>query len=270
MDFVVQWFPFVLKMSSTMLLVVAASQIAERSGPFVGGLIATLPVSVGPMYVFLATQNSAEFIADSAIGSVVANAANAVFLLVFVVLAPKFALSVSLVCSVGTWVVSAWCLRQYEWQSWSALGLNAVVFAVCIFLTPDGSHGTKTPGTRGPTASLQDLLGRAVLVGLFVAIVVSASNLLGPTATGTAAVFPISLSSLAMILYPRIGGAATAAALASALRGMIGYGLALLVLHLFVVSAGKVTSLLLALATSLCWSAALMLRSRRSPAPVSR
>ncbi len=34
--------------------VVSASVITERSGPVIGALVATLPISAGPSYVFLA------------------------------------------------------------------------------------------------------------------------------------------------------------------------------------------------------------------------
>jgi len=46
-------------------IVVSASRAAERAGPFIGAMIATLPVSTGPVYVFLAIDHGAPFIADT-------------------------------------------------------------------------------------------------------------------------------------------------------------------------------------------------------------
>ncbi len=46
-----------------------ASMVAERSGPLIGALVATLPVSAGPVYVFLALDHDAAFIAQSALAS---------------------------------------------------------------------------------------------------------------------------------------------------------------------------------------------------------
>lgn len=48
------WFPLAVKMAATAAVVVAASRLAERAGPLIGGMIATLPISAGPAYIFLA------------------------------------------------------------------------------------------------------------------------------------------------------------------------------------------------------------------------
>ena len=42
----------VLRMAVTAAFVVSASVITERSGPVIGALVATLPISAGPSYVF--------------------------------------------------------------------------------------------------------------------------------------------------------------------------------------------------------------------------
>ena len=53
-------------MAVTAAFVVTASIITERSGPVIGALIATLPISAGPSYVFLALDHDAAFIAEGA------------------------------------------------------------------------------------------------------------------------------------------------------------------------------------------------------------
>ena len=47
-----------LRMAITAAFVVTASVITERSGPVIGALVATLPISAGPSYVFLALDRS--------------------------------------------------------------------------------------------------------------------------------------------------------------------------------------------------------------------
>ena len=59
----------IVKMAVTAVFVVAATVTAERAGPLVGGLVATLPFGAGPVYVFLALDHDAHFIAQSAINS---------------------------------------------------------------------------------------------------------------------------------------------------------------------------------------------------------
>ena len=62
-------------MAVTAAFVVSASVITERSGPAIGALVATLPISAGPSYVFLALDHDAAFIAEGALASLPVNAA---------------------------------------------------------------------------------------------------------------------------------------------------------------------------------------------------
>ena len=64
-----------LRMAITAAFVVTASVITEKSGPVIGALVATLPISAGPSYVFLALDHDAAFIAEGALASLPINAA---------------------------------------------------------------------------------------------------------------------------------------------------------------------------------------------------
>ena len=76
-------------MAITAAFVVSASIITERSGPVIGALVATLPISAGPSYVFLALDHNAAFIAESALASLPINAATILLGLIYVVLAQR-------------------------------------------------------------------------------------------------------------------------------------------------------------------------------------
>ena len=69
----------IVKMAITAGFVLAATVTAERAGPLVGGLVATLPIGAGPVYVFLSLDHDAQFIAQSAVASLAINAVNVVF-----------------------------------------------------------------------------------------------------------------------------------------------------------------------------------------------
>jgi len=70
-------------------------------------------------------------------------------------------------------------------------------------------------------------------------------------------------SSLVLILMPRIGGKATAALLANSQWGMIGFALAVMMLHAAAQPLGRAAALSLALATGLTWNIGLWLSARR-------
>src|SRR5512136_1612664 len=97
----------IVKMAITAGFVLAATITAERAGPLVGGLVATLPIGAGPVYVFLALDHDAHFIAQSAVASLAINAANIVFALVYALLAQQRSLTVSLPGAFIVWLAFA-------------------------------------------------------------------------------------------------------------------------------------------------------------------
>jgi hypothetical protein len=83
------WFVLATKMVVTALFVTAATIIAERLGATVGALVATLPVSAGPVYVFLALDHDSTFISSSAVASLALNSATAIYLTAYVLIAQR-------------------------------------------------------------------------------------------------------------------------------------------------------------------------------------
>ena len=69
------WLSLALKMAVTAGFVIVAAMVAERAGPPIGALVATLPVAAGPAYFFVALDHDAEFISQARIGSIAAHAA---------------------------------------------------------------------------------------------------------------------------------------------------------------------------------------------------
>src|SRR5215217_660089 len=103
------------RMAITAAFVVSASVITERSGPVIGALVATLPVSAGPSYVFLALDHDAAFIAQGALASLPVNAATIFMALTYVVLAQRRSLLVSCGSAVAVWIAFASIIRQFDW-----------------------------------------------------------------------------------------------------------------------------------------------------------
>lgn len=260
------WLPTLTKAASTALLVVTASALAEKLGPFWGALVASLPVSTGPAYVFLALQHDATFVAESLLSSFAAHAATGAFMTTYGLLARRHTLGRSLGPAMLVWLVVGYATLQMAWTPLSALALNVVVYAACLTaLRP--RHPRPGEIRPAPRRRWYELPCRAAAVALFVIVVVAASNMLGPQATGLVAIFPIGTVCLAVILQPRLGGVATSLMAASSLRAMVGFGGMLLVAHLAIPAWGVVTGMLAGLAVSLFWSALLLLAHRwRRPA----
>jgi hypothetical protein len=256
------WLALMTKMAVTALFVSVATIITERLGATVGALVATLPVSAGPVYVFLALDHDAVFISASAVASLALNAATAIFLTVYVLIAQRGSLLISVCIAFSAWLTITLALGLVHWTALSALALNLVVFAFCSFIVRPFGHVRIPPTTR----PWYDFVIRAGMVAALVGVVVTLSFRIGPAGSGVLAVFPVIYTSIMLILHPRVGGPATAAVLANAIPGLAGFGAALLTLHLTAVPLGSALSLIIALSISVLWNA-IVYAIRRDQAP---
>jgi len=257
------WFSLVLKMVVTAAFVVVATLIAERSGPLVGGLITTLPISAGPVYVFLALDHPTQFLADSALASLAINPVIAVYAIVYAPLAQSRGRVVSIFLGLALWLVLAIIVHEFDWSLQAALVFNIVTLPICMFIArPQREAAIPHLPTRW-----SDVAVRAISVALLVAAVVALSVHIGPGATGILAVFPIVMTSIMFILHGRVGGKAAAAVMASSVVGLIGLALAFVTLNLTAVPMGAAWGLSLALCVSIGWSV-LVLLAKRSGLPV--
>jgi hypothetical protein len=248
----------VIRMALTAAFVVAASIIAERAGALIGALVSTIPISAGPAYVFLAIDHEPAFLADSTIASLAINAGNAIFCLVYVLLAQRQPTQVSLPAVLILWFALAFAIRAVEWTFVAALVVNIVVFGICIAAVRPFLHVAMPPAIR----RWYDIPLRAGLTACLVATVVEISSHVGPIVTGVLAIFPIALATLMLVLQPRVGGPATAAVIAHAITGLVGFGGAATLLHLTVIPLGSPVALTAALAVTVCWNVAVYLVRR--------
>jgi len=256
------WAALALKVALTMVVVLTAAFAAERAGPFFGALIACLPVSAGPSYVLLSLQAPPSFIAASALGSAAGTAAAAIFLAVYVLLAPRNGVLASWGAALLVWIASAALIRLAPWSAAGVALLNAAAYGGAIWLT--GRIELGSPARRSERRWFELPL-TALMVGLLVVTVVSLSGELGPSLTGIAALFPVTFSSLILALHPRLGGRVAAATMAGALRVMPGFALGCLALYLSAEPLGSALGMVIALAVMLLWSGTLVLwRIRRA------
>lgn len=247
-----------LRMAVTAAFVITASIITERAGPVIGALIATLPISAGPSYLFLALDHDAAFIAQGALASLAVNAATSFLGLTYVMLAQRHSMLVSFSAAVAVWLTLATLVRMTQWSLTAGIIVNIVAFAICLPLV-QRFRNVKMPLI---TRRWYDIPVRAALVATMVATVVTLSRWVGPSVSGIIALFPSVFASLMLILHPRIGGPPTAAVIANGAWGMIGFGIAIVVLHVAALQFGSAMALCFALATCVGWNLGLWGLSR--------
>jgi len=244
------WLELIFKMAMTAAVVVFISIVVERSGPFIGAMIAALPTAAGAAYVILAIEHPSAFIAASAVGSMAIGAAVAIFA----------AVVPSLGVSLLAWFGCAALLRQFDWTPLRALALNAAVYAVTVPLS--WRYRSSAP-PRKFLRTRYDIPLRALAAATVVVIVTTASNSIGSFASGMFAVFPIVFCSSIVILHPRVGGKATASVMAHAQVALVGLTLAFMAVHYLAEPLGSWWALAVGLGLSVAWSGILMLVRRR-------
>ena len=258
--------PLLLRMAVAAFFVVTASFITERSGPAIGALIATLPISAGPTYVFLALDHDAAFIAEGALASLPTNAATLFLGLTYVLLAQRRSVLTSWGAAAMVWLALASLARLVHWSLAAGLFANVIAFAICIAAQARYRHARMPPIAR----RWYDVPLRASLVAMLVATVVTLSGWAGPRISGILALFPIVFSSMMLILHPRIGGPATAAVIANSAWGLMGLGIAIAVLHVAALWLGSAAGLSLALTVCVVWNFSLWWISRMRAKPATQ
>jgi hypothetical protein len=254
------WLSLVVKMAATAAVIVTATHAAERGGPFWGALITALPVAAGPAYVLLSLQADAAFVAASALSSLAMVGGSVVFATVVALTATRFGLATGLALGFALWFAAAVPIGRVAWTPATAVLLNGAVYALCFAATA-GVVRRPVPVVH-MRRRWYDHPMRALLVSALVGGVVTASDAIGPQATGMAAVFPITFTCLIVVLMPRLGGAFTAITLARAIRAMVGFSGFLLALHLATAAWGPAWGLALGLAASILYSLG-MIAARR-------
>lgn len=246
------WLAIAVKMAIGASVVIAATVAAERAGPLIGALIATLPVSAGPSYFFLAFEQEAAFFSQSALGSLLLNASTAIYATTYVLLSQRRPFVVCVPAAIATWLGSFFLFSHFIREGIAAAILNIGIFATCFYLV------RRYRSVRMPKIQLRwyDFAFRAGLVGTLIGVILLLNTVLGPIVTGALAAFPIVFTSMMLILHHRYGGPACAAVMANGITGLIGFGIAAYVLHASVISLGVPFALTIALMITVAWNLA--------------
>jgi hypothetical protein len=248
-----------LKMALTAFIVVVVSVTVERSGPFLGALIAALPTAAGAAYIILAFEHPPAFIAASAVGSAAATAGVSIFALAYTVLAQRHGVVLSISLAIAVFFAAAGALRAVAWTPATAVLLNVAVFGLTVPLS-------WRYRTSGPPAkflrSRWDIPVRALSAAVVVVIVTTISTSIGSFASGMFAVFPIVMACSAVILHMRVGGLVSASMFAHAQIALNGLWLGFLAMHFLVAPVGVWPAYGLGLLVCIGWSGLLWVARR--------
>lgn len=271
LGWVTQVWPLLLRMVLVAVFVVTVAMIAERLGPFLGAMVASLPLYTGPVYLLLALEHDTAYLAASAVASLAICGANPVFVVIYAMLSRTQGALISLAGGLAAWTACALFVQSRDWTVIEGLLFVAPIFAVSIVLARNFTRGV---ALKRPERRWTDLLQRAAFVAALTGVVIVASQHVPAEVTGILSVMPILTTSLILIMHPRVGGPATAALLAHTLGGLVGMVLAFALVCQTIEVVGAWASLAMGLAVTVGWNVMLVavriLAQRSRPVPIPK
>jgi hypothetical protein len=209
-----------LKLLLAPLLVVASTLAGRRWGPETAGILVALPIVAGPILFITHQQHGADFAAAAASASLLGLVALAAFAVVFTWTARRS----GWLATVGTsWVAVLAVDVGLSRVHVGVFGALVVTLVATMFATILMPRALEEGRPRLPSSPSWDLPGRAIVTGILVLTVTTASSALGPQWTGLLAPFPIATSVVAAFVHAQYGFTVTARTLAGALAGLFAF-----------------------------------------------
>jgi hypothetical protein len=244
-----------IKLFVTPLMVLAASLTGRRWGEAFGGWLVGLPLTSGPVAVFLAVEHGPGFALEASAGSLAGVAAQAGFCLGYAALA-SFGWPLG-VAGGGLAYAGIAVALQYAQLSHAVLFLIALALALVAL--------PKNAVARGVAAPPQwDIPLRIVVVTAFVIALTSFAATLGARASGVIASFPLIGAALAVFAQRAQGPMAGVDVLRGMAGALFGFAMFFYVLSLLLPRTGLPVAFCGA-ALSALLTQGLTLRSLRRP-----
>lgn len=206
------------KLFTTPTLILFATLVSRRWGEATGGWLVGLPLTSGPIAVFLAIEHGAAFSQLAAAGSIEGTAAQACFAVVYARLAARRSWPICLLAATVAFLVSGLTL---SWLQLSAPILVAIAIGCLVIgLASLGRSATTAPVADPPE---WDLPVRMIVATLLVLLVTAAAHVIGPDLSGLAATFPLFAMVLAVFAHRHQGGVAAQNVMRGLLLGLFGF-----------------------------------------------
>jgi hypothetical protein len=207
-----------LKLAATPTLIMLATLAGRRFGNAIGGWVVALPLTSGPIALFLALDQGPEFARLAATGALAGAAAQALYCLAYAWLAGRLAWPAAVMLALFVFGLGGLFLQQFALPLWAVVvGVVALLLAVLRLMPREATSGAPAPPPAWDLPARM-LVATAVVVGL-----TAAAPALGPHLSGLLATFPVFASVLAVFAHRSHGGAAARQVLWGMVSGLFGF-----------------------------------------------
>ena len=248
-----------LKLVLTPALIGVATLVGRRWGQAVGGWLVGLPLTSGPVVLFLALDRGTEFGADAAQGSLRGLVAEASFAVCYAWTAQRGAWPLAFLA--GTLGFAAAGLAMQSLAPAPALLVLMVIGALVLALR-------LLPRFTGIVAAVPpqrwDLPARMITATLLVLALTSAAGWLGAQLSGLIATFPLLAGVLTVFAHHAQGKAAAINVLRGLLLGLFSFAAFFVALGATIERVGIASAFAAALAAALAVQTVSLLSARRT------
>ena len=224
---------FVFKLLLTPLLIGLVSLAGRRWGPVVSGWLVGLPLTSGPVALFIALELGNAFAATAAQGTLIGLLSLVAFCLTYSWLSFRLNWLGSMLISWGAFLVVTFVLQYIVIPLPVAFITVLGSLVLTLKLLPNNTDQIVSVKPAKWDTSL-----RMIVATAFVFVLTGFANLLGPRLSGLLAPFPIYATILAVFTH-RVQGASSARRLLRGLiTGVFSFAVFFLVIAQFVVPLG--------------------------------
>lgn len=254
-----------LKVLVTPALIGTASLAGRRWGHSISGWLIALPLTTGPITLFLAISHGPAFAAASAAGTVAGGLSQAAFVTAYSQLAWRWKWPATLGASVAAFAILTALLQHLSFPLIALWALVSLVFTLVLKALPRQADPDETSEAL---PSRWDIPLRMAIATAFVILITALAPAFGPRLTGLLAPFPLFTATLAAFAHHQYGPAAAIRVLRGLLMGLFSYATFFFVLAVLLVPAGIAIAFAIAILVMLTMQGiALWLLQRAAPAP---
>jgi hypothetical protein len=239
------------KLLTTPTLVLVATLISRRFGPATGGWLVGLPLTSGPIAVFLAIEQGPRFAQLAATGSLAGTVAQAFFATAYVGLARRRHWSICLLGASTAFLASGLLLDRLELPAFALIVIAGASLATALWLIDAPTTAALVTATPR-----WDLPARMSVATALVLLITSIANAIGPGLSGLAATFPLFAIVLGVFAHRHSGASAAHDVFRGLVLGLFGFVGFFATVALLVTRVGLAGAFAAALAVNLLISAA--------------
>lgn len=195
---------FIVKLVLTPLIVAMVTLVARRWGESIGGLLIGLPLTSGPVSIFLALEQSRHFAAGAANSAMLGLIPVTAFYIAYVRSAVRFPWYLSALFGITLYAAVVMGISILPIGTW----LTTIIVPLILFVGML-SLGRRVAGGMSVSPPWWDLPSRMVLATALLLLITTGASMLGPVWSGLLSPFPIF--TFVMVTFSHRQGGASAA-----------------------------------------------------------